>query len=97
VALNGRSVLGWLDRLDEATVGRLGLLPKPHSKPLSHPVRAAILGFIGLGGVAFLMRWFVLDDGLLGSVIWSVMFGLIPVWSVWIRQRYARRPAPLQR
>ena len=95
-------VLTRLDHLDDATLGRWGMLPQQvvqKGKAPAHPILYAIGGFLLVGGLSFTLRRVAIDEGVGTSIGLSSVYGLIPVFSTtvqhFLRRRWSSgRPGP---
>jgi len=88
------AVLGWMDRLDQVTLGRWGLLPQQvvqRRKAPAHPVLLALGSFLLVGGLSFALRRAWIDESVGTSIVQSSLYGLIPVFSITIQQFVRRR------
>ena len=88
------TVLSRLDRLDDATLGRWGILPHQlvqKGKAPAHPILYAVGGFLLVGGLSFALRRVAIDEGVGTSIALSCVYGLIPVFSITVQYVVRRR------
>jgi hypothetical protein len=91
------AVLGWMDRLDEATLGRFGRLPHQvaqRNKPLPHPVLLVVGGFSFAFTLNMIIYFVAFDRPLGTSLLMSCLIGLGPVLPIAIRTFLQQRQPP---